>query len=121
MSVQFYEVSSSFHMVPHSPFVKKVTTINASSPVAIVPDVDINRIVHTKDTSFIGRQSQLIENYASPLPTGRVPSVSPRTPLNNHRQPREQQVPSQTPIRRKDKSLQAPPLDLFTDNDSIFL
>jgi hypothetical protein len=57
MSVQyFYEVSSpSFHMVPHSPFMRKIST-NASSPVAIVPDVDTSRTLLTKDTAtgYIG-------------------------------------------------------------------
>ena len=92
MSVQYFYEVSSFHMVPHSPFINKTSGINASSPVAIVPDVDTNRTVRTKDASYIGiknLQPQLtaVEN-ASPLPTGRVPSISPRTPLNNIRQPR---------------------------------
>ena len=55
MSVQyFYEVSSpSFHMVPHTPFIRKPST-TASSPVATVPDVDTNRIIHIKEAGYIG-------------------------------------------------------------------
>jgi hypothetical protein len=42
-------------MVPHSPFMRKIST-NASSPVAIVPDVDTSRTLLTKDTAtgYIG-------------------------------------------------------------------
>lgn len=65
MSMQYlYEVPSpSFHMVPRSPFINKPSVI-ASSPVAIVPDVEARGNTVIDSACYIGTDKYFSEYFS---------------------------------------------------------